>query len=186
MRCFTAVELDPPLRAPLVRLLRERLPPTRDVRWCTEQQLHVTLKFLGEVQDGQLAAVCNAVAAAAKSVEPFSLALTGLGCFPTARNPRVLWCGVEDEAEGCARWLELADPLFERLGFAREMRQFHPHVTLGRSKGPGGSDVMRRVLEEISVPKTPAMTVEEIVLFESRLTPSGAQYTSRFKARLGP
>jgi len=185
MRCFVAVELEPALRRPLTRLLREQLPRTREVRWCTEQQLHVTLKFLGEVSDGQLSAVCDAVTAAADSVEPFSLHLTGLGCFPSPRSPRVLWCGVEDPAGGCARWVDLADPLFEDLGFSRETRKFHPHITLGRSKSPAGSDVMRRVLEEVPAPATPTMTVEEVVLFESRLTPGGAQYTPRFKARLG-
>ena len=185
MRCFVAVELDPALRRPLVGLLRRQLPRTRDVRWCTEQQLHVTLKFLGEVSDGQLSAVCDVVAAAAEFVQPFSVRLSGLGCFPTVRNPRVLWCGVEDESDGCARWVELADPLFEDLGFPRETRRFHPHITLGRSKSPAGGDVMRRVLEEVSAPATPAMTVEQLVVFESRLAPGGAQYTPRFTARLG-
>ncbi|MBU0616328.1 MAG: RNA 2',3'-cyclic phosphodiesterase [Planctomycetes bacterium] len=185
MRCFVAVELDPALRRPLVGLLRRQVPRTRDVRWCTEQQLHVTLKFLGEVSDRQLSAVCDAVAAAAEFVQPFSVCLSGLGCFPTVRNPRVLWCGVEDESDGCARWVELADPLFEDLGFPRETRRFHPHITLGRSKSPAGGDVMRRVLEEVSAPATPAMTVEQIVLFESQLAPGGAQYTPRCTARLG-
>ncbi|MFQ5805367.1 MAG: RNA 2',3'-cyclic phosphodiesterase [Phycisphaerae bacterium] len=185
MRCFVAVELDRALRAPLERVLREQLPRTREVRWCTEQQLHVTLKFLGEVRESQLAALCDAVAAAAARVEPFLLRLTALGCFPGPRNPRVLWCGIEDKADGCARWLEFADPLLERLGFPREARKFHPHVTLGRSKSSAAGDVMRRVLEEVTVPPTQDMTVDQVVLFESRLSPHGAQYTPQFTARLG-
>ena len=185
MRCFVAVELEDAVRRPLARLVREQLPRTREARWCTEQQLHVTLKFLGEVSDGQLPAVCDAVNAAAQPLEPFALRLTGLGCFPSPRNPRVLWCGVEDATGGCARWLALADPLFEKLGFPRETRALHPHITLGRSRSPAGGDVMRRVLDEVSVPATPAMTVGEIVLFESRLAPGGAQYTPRLRAGLG-
>jgi 2'-5' RNA ligase len=185
MRCFVAVELEDALRRPLAGLLHRKLPRTRDVRWCTEQQLHVTLKFLGEVPVDQVSEICEAVTAAAEFVEPFSLTLAGLGCFPSGRAPRVLWCGVEDPSKGCARWVELADPLFENLGFARETRRFHPHVTLGRSKSPAGGEVIRRVLGEIAVPAAPAMTVGELVLFESRLAPGGAQYTPRFKARLG-
>jgi len=185
MRCFVAVELDPELRRPLVRLLREQLPRTREVRWCSEQQLHVTLRFLGDVQDDQVPAVREAMTAAAELVEPFTLSLGGLGCFPSARNPRVLWYGVEDAARGCSRWLELADPLFEELGFPREARAFHPHVTLGRGKSPAGGDVMRRVLEKVAAPTTGEMTVRQVVLFESRLLPSGAQYVPRFAARLG-
>lgn len=186
MRCFVAVELDPALRNPLVRMLREQLPRTRDVRWVTERQLHVTLKFLGDVKDGQLPGICDAIAAATAQVDPFPLHLTGLGCFPSPQNARVLWCGVEDGAAGCATWLKLADPLFEKLGFARETRAFHPHITLGRSKTPGGSGVMRQVLEEATAPPPRAMTVEQVVLFESRLDPRGAQYTPQFSARFGP
>lgn len=185
MRAFVAVELDRALRDPLVQLLREQLPRTRDVRWCTEQQLHVTLKFLGEVRDDQLSAVCDAITQAAERVEPFALRLMKLGCFPSPQNPRVLWCGTEDASSGCARWLKLADPLFEALGFPRETREFHPHVTLGRSRSRDGGSVMRRVLEDVSPPPPREMTVEEVVLFESRLDPRGAQYTPRLRARLG-
>ena len=96
MRCFVAIELAPALHRPLVRLLREQLPRTREVRWCSEQQLHVTLKFLGDVLDEQVPAVCDAVAAASEFIKPFTLRLTDLGCFPSPRNPRVFWCGVDD------------------------------------------------------------------------------------------
>ena len=185
MRCFVAIELDPALRQPLVKLLREQLPRTREVRWCSEQQLHVTLKFLGDVRDEQIPAICEAVAAAAGFVQPFALRLSGLGCFPSLRNPRVLWCGVEDATNGCARWLDLADPLFEELGFPRETRAFHPHVTLGRGKSPAGGNVIRRVLEEATAPSTPEMTVTQVVLFESRLLPTGARYIPQLAARLG-
>jgi len=185
MRCFVAVELADNLRQPLVRLLREELPPARDVRWCTEQQLHVTLKFLGDVRDEQVPAVCDAIQAAAEFVEPFDLRLGGVGCFPTPRNPRVLWAGVEDPTGGCTRWLELADPLFEELGFPRETRAFHPHITLGRGRDRGGSDVLRSVLAEVAAPPPQDMTVEKIVLFESRLGPRGARYIPQLEVRLG-
>jgi len=185
MRCFVAVELAPALRAPLVRLLRQELPPGRDVRWCTEQQLHVTLKFLGEVPAARLEAVCAAVAAASRDIEPFPLRLHGLGAFPGRGSPRVLWCGVEDPAGGCARWVRSADALLAPLGFAPEARAFHPHVTLGRSRGSAGAGLLRRVLAEVAAPSTPEMNVTEVVLFESRLAPTGAQYTPQFRARLG-
>ena len=185
MRCFVAIELDQPQRRPLVRLLRETLPRTRDVRWCSEQQLHVTLKFLGEVRDEQVPAICDAVAAASEFVKPFTLKLTDLGCFPSPRNPRVLWCGVADPTDGCARWLNLADPLFEELGFARETRAYHPHITLGRSKSAAGSRIICGVLDEVSAPAAPELAVKQVILYESRLLPSGAQYIPQFKAQLG-
>jgi 2'-5' RNA ligase len=185
MRTFVAIELDRALREPLVRLLREQLPRTRDVRWCTEQQLHLTLKFLGDVRDEQLAKVYDAVGQATRQVEPFTIRLAPLGCFPTPRSPRVLWCGIEDASRSCARWIELADPLFEALGFPRETRAFHPHITLGRSKNRDGGNVMRSVLDQLAPPPSRVMTVREVIVFESRLDPRGAQYTPHLHAPLG-
>jgi len=176
MRCFVAVELDPALRSPLVRVLREELPRTRDVRWCSEHQLHVTLKFLGEVADERIPEVCKVVAAAAVQLQPFAIRLSSLGCFPSPNNARVLWCGIEDPAAGCQRWLTLADPPLAELGFERETRAYHAHITLGRSKARDGSAVIRRVLETVPAPPPNEMTVDHLVLFESRLGPGGARY----------
>ncbi|HUU95328.1 MAG TPA: RNA 2',3'-cyclic phosphodiesterase [Phycisphaerae bacterium] len=185
MRCFVAIELDPALRSPLVRLLREQLPRTRDVRWCSEHQLHVTLKFLGEVADGQIPKVCEVVAAAAAQLQPFAVRLGGLGCFPSPNNARVCWCGIEDPNAACQRWLGLADPLLAELGFERETRAYHPHITLGRSKARSGSAVIRRVLETVPAPPPNEMTVDNLVLFESRLGPGGARYYPVSTAPLG-
>lgn len=176
MRTFIAIELEPALRRPLLRLLAEELPRSRDVRWCTENQLHLTLKFLGEVSDAVLPKVCDAAATAGGQVEPFPIRIRGLGCFPGPRNPRVLWCGVEDSTGGCRRWVELADPLLEELGFKRETRAFTPHITLGRSRNTGGTRVLTEALESAPAPDTDEMQVSQVIVFESRLLPAGAQY----------
>lgn len=185
MRCFVAIELDPALRNPLVRLLREQLPRTRDVRWCSEHQLHVTLKFLGEVADQQTPNACEVVAAAAAQLQPFAIRLSGLGCFPSPNRARVLWCGMEDTTAGCQRWLALADPPLAELGFERETRAYHAHITLGRSKARGGSAVIRHVLETVPAPPPNEMTVDHLVLFESRLGPGGARYYPVSQVPLG-
>jgi len=179
------MEISATARHALARLLREELPRTRDVRWCTVQQLHVTLKFLGELSERQLPGVCEALESAAAFVKPFEIRIADLGVFPSSRNPRVFWCGVDDPSQGCARWLDLADPLLAEHGFPRENRAFHPHVTLGRAKNPAGRKLLKRLLEHVPPPATPPFTVEEVVLFESRLAPTGAVYTPLFKAPLG-
>jgi len=176
MRTFIAVELEPGVRRPLIKLLREVFPAEREVRWCTEQQLHITLKFLGEIRDAQLAPVCEAVRQASGQVAPFTIRIRGLGGFPNPRNPRVLWCGVEDPAGGCRRWVELADPLLADLGFTPESRAFTPHITLGRSRSPAGSRVFQKILETTPPPQTDMMVVRQIIVFESRLLPTGAEY----------
>ncbi|MCK4341689.1 MAG: RNA 2',3'-cyclic phosphodiesterase [Phycisphaerae bacterium] len=185
MRTFIAIELEPALRGPLLKLLRG-LPPAEGVRWVTERQLHLTLKFLGEVRDAQLSQVCDAVVAAGSQVEPFSLRIKGLGVFPAPRNPRVLWCGVEDPTKGCRRWVEAADPLLAKLNFKPETRAYTPHITLGRSRSSAGARVLREVLETAPPLETEQMQVERVVVIESRLLPTGAQYKPLATVSLGP
>ena len=184
MRCFTAIELEPAVRAPLAKLVREKLPRNRDVRWCTEGQLHVTLKFLGEAPDRQIQAACAALEAASKGIAPFEIHIGNLGVFPAPHSPRVLWAGVDDPQRGCERWMAQAEPLFEELGIPREQRAFHPHLTLGRSKGAGGGRLMRQLLNDLQMPSVPTMIVREVVLFESCLAPTGAVYKAHHRAAL--
>ena len=184
MRTFIAIELEPGVKRPLLKLLRE-LPQSRDIRWCAENQLHLTLKFLGDVGDTVLPKVCDAVAAASAQVEPFPVSIAGLGCFPGPRNPRVLWCGVEDATAGCRRWVDLADPLFAELNFKPETRAFTPHITLGRNRSTAGGRVMQDVLETTTLPATAEMLVTQVIVFESRLSPSGAVYKPLATIRLG-
>ncbi len=185
MRTFIAVELDPPQRRPLLKLLQEVFPSSRDVRWCTENQLHVTLKFLGEIRPEQLSAICDAAQSACRQVPSFTLSVKGLGGFPTPRSPRVLWCGVDDPTQSCRRWVELADPLFAKLGFEPENRAFTPHITLGRSKSPAGNQLLREMLETAPAPETEPMTVRQVIVYESQLRPTGAVYTPRATLALG-
>ncbi len=184
MRTFIAVELEPAVQRPLLKLLRN-LPRLTDVRWVTEHQLHVTLKFLGDVADSQISRVCDIVRRTSAQIEPFPLRVHGLGCFPGPRNPRVLWSGIEDETGSCARWVQLADPLFEEMNFKPETRGFTPHLTLGRSRSTTGSNGLQRVLAEATPPDSPEMLVQEVVVFESRLLPGGAQYHALARLPLG-
>jgi 2'-5' RNA ligase len=184
MRTFIAIELAPDLKRPLVRMLRD-LPRADGVRWVTDQQLHLTLKFLGEVGDTVIGKVCEAAAKASAAVDPFEIRVAGLGVFPAPRNPRVLWCGIEDADRGCQRWVQAVDPLLADLGFKPETRAFAPHVTLGRSRSTAGAGALRDVLDNTPPPDTPTMRVKRVVVFESQLRPSGAVYNALATVALG-
>lgn len=191
MRCFAAVELDSTLREAIATRLIARLPRDPGVRWCTPQQLHVTLKFLGEIHEELLPRLCRVVGESAAGIEPFHLTLGDLGVFPSTRSPRVLWIAVQDPAAGCARWLAAADPRLSELGFERETRPYHPHVTLGRSRSPAGSRIMLDIVRDPAAIlgagglPTGRVRVEQVVLFESRLERSGAVYRPVYSAPLG-
>lgn len=185
MRTFIAIELAPDVKRALVRLLGQ-LPRHADVRWVTEDQLHLTLKFLGEVGDDELTRVCDAAAEACAAVPPFTLQMTTLGVFPAPRNPRVLWVGVDDAARACQRWVEVIDPELVELNFKPETRAFTPHITLGRSRSTAGGHVLRDALETITLPATELWEVSEVVVFESQLGRGGARYQPLARLPLGP
>ncbi len=184
MRCFVAVELEQAARDALTRLLRACRADGRDVTWTAPDKLHVTLRFLGEVEDAHLPAVCEIVQRVSASHSPFSIALTALGAFPSTSRPRVLWCGVSDPTRGCAAWAREAEPHFQSLGFAPETRDYHPHVTLGRARSPQGSSTLRRLLETPPEVEPWESFVEEIVLFSSDMDRRGLVYTPLLRVPL--
>ena len=150
-----------------------------------EDAVHLTIKFLGEQPAGRESEIAVALAGVAARARPFGLSVNGLGAFPDARRPRVLWAGLEPVPA-----LELLQHDVERtlaeLGFEPEARPFHPHLTLGRAKAGARRDAFaglealltRHVVRD-------AFAVENLVLMESRLTPAGAEYQSVTTLPLG-
>lgn len=184
MRCFVAVELNSDFRAALVAACCSHINTSSDVRWSSPAHLHVTLKFLGDLGAEELVPIFQVIRDAAERIEPFELTLGEFGGFPSARRPRVLWCGVNDELAGCARWVAYAEPRFEELGFEFEERPFHAHITLARARTDEGARSLGRCLPGLHLRPTPKLRVERIVLFESRLLPAGPEYKPLFTVAL--
>lgn len=177
MRTFIAIDLADDLKA-AVQGLVQRLSATRaDIRWVRPPGLHLTLKFLGEIDEGRAIKVKSVLAAVSSRHSPFRLALQGCGAFPNERRPRVLWIGFAPEPRLLALQEDLEGEL-EKAGFPREERPFRPHLTLGRVRGPAGVDRAVRTLAERSTEAEGVMDVKALTLFESRLHPQGADYIS--------
>ncbi len=175
MRTFIAIDLEPGLKTALQALIQKLKATGADVRWTHAGGLHLTLKFLGEVDEAEVASVKGVLEKVAGRHSSFPLAFAGTGVFPDEREPRVLWVGF---AAGPAL-LALQEDLERELeveGFAREKRAFRPHLTLGRVKGPGR---VRNAVQELGRERSESlggMTVRKVALFESRLRPEGAEY----------
>lgn len=184
MRCFVAVELSPTYQAALASACGPFTKAFPNVRWANPEQLHVTLKFLGDVGAEELPTIRTMIREAAEQVEPFELTLGPFGGFPDGRRPRVLWCGVNDESACCARWVAYAEPRFEELGFEFEERPFHAHITVARARTDAGASNLGKVLSKIESPPVPPLRVERIVLFESCLLPAGPKYKPVYSAAL--
>ena len=187
MRAFIAVDLAPEIKTVLSDLLRKlkRIAPPA-IHWAREESMHVTLKFLGEIDENQAAGISRVIATIAGETPAFSLTVRGAGTFPPSpRPPRVLWVGLEE----CPPLLALQANLeaaLEARGFPREKRPFHPHLTLGRIKAPGGLGAVLEAVRKNETSLWGEMTAGELVLFRSLLRPSGAEYTPLEKGIFRP
>lgn len=182
MRCFAAVEVSSPdVRQALVRAcdeLRRALGADAGlVKWVRPDQFHFTLRFFGELGPTEVEAAAQALRRAAAGTAPFPLAVAGLGAFPSARSPRVLWAGT---GEGREQLIALARRLEDELAaaaFGREERPFQPHLTLGRVRQ--GADLaapLRGLLTRPPV-RYGDWLVDRLVLMRSELLPAGPRYT---------
>ena len=177
MRLFVAFGLPPRERREIhesCAVLRERDLP---VRWVPPDRYHVTLKFLGEVDDERVEALAGALHGAARETEPFEVELSGVGAFPTIRRPRVLWLGV-DASPRLRSLKQDVEWAMAGEGFEREARTFHPHLTLGRALPDGGAGAFRgldEVAAEMDV--SCAVRLDGIELMRSVLSSEGPRYS---------
>ena len=184
VRVFVALDLPSKAKETLratVTALEPQLAP--GVRWVDPGGIHLTLKFLGDVDKEMVNDLLKAMEQSALAFNPnsFRLALSGLGVFPNAREPRVLWAGVEGDLEELKTLQLLMDRHISDLGFDRERRPFRPHLTIGRVRDqvlPGERRKIGEVLARTALPPTDAWDVEEVHLIRSTLTPEGAIYDS--------
>ncbi len=189
MRLFLAVELDDAARraaADAARTLAaalERRGIRHGIGWVGPANLHFTLHFLGEVDAPTARAVIDAVSPPL-AVPPFELALAGLGTFPAAGPPRVIWLGVSDGARELADVHGEVGRRLEGVGVPIERRPFSAHLTLGRVKSPVGPR-LREAFADVPAVREARCQVDHLTLFESRLSPRGATYSVIATARLG-
>lgn len=176
VRVFIAVPLDPELRDAAAGL-RRRLNATADLlRWVPPGNLHLTLKFLGEIAERRLAKVTEAVRDAARRSQPFTITLTGAGAFPSSRRPQVVWVGVREGSEALVALVRDLDAALQRLKFPREKRPFRPHLTVARAKHAGPLPDLSGPLSGLEGLDVGMQAVDTVVVMESQLHPSGAIY----------
>jgi 2'-5' RNA ligase len=154
--------------------MREAAPR---LSWVTEERLHLTIEFLGDQPDDALPGLRDALTGAAASHAPVTLALRGLGAFPNLRAPRIVWMGVEPDPNLELLQHDLAGAC-EALGYERDARAFRPHITLGRARTPLRADAARSLAAAArSVTWSATVEARSVDIMESRLLPSGAQYS---------
>ncbi len=189
LRAFLAAELPPDLQdtihtatADLRQMLRGDL-----IRWVPAHNVHLTLKFLGDVSPSSLELIEQMMMAEATQFPAFEVQVEGLGCYPNPRRPRVLWVGLRAPAE-LASLQRAIEAAAARLGYESEERDFSPHLTIGRVRQNASSTDqhnIRTALDEVRVGWLGTARVDAIHLFKSELRPEGSVYTRLFSAPLG-
>jgi 2'-5' RNA ligase len=178
LRLFFAVELSAEVRAASashIERLRRDFPRLR-VSWARPASLHVTLKFLGEVEASRVASLSLAGAGAAKGLAPFNLSAASAGAFPPSGAARVLWLGIGDDSGRLALLQRRLEEGCEAVGFPRESKSFKPHLTIARLRTPGGAAALSEAHRQ--TPFGPfEFNVSEFVLMRSELGPGGSRYT---------
>lgn len=184
MRVFVAINLSPQEKARLETAARPLVESRFPVRWVDPQSVHLTLKFLGEVDEDRLPELCAAVDSAAAGCKGLDMVVNGFGAFPSLRRPRVVWAGVDDDPllSGLQERVESA---LGALGFEPEPRRFHPHLTLGRARKharPTEFNGFDELLGQLAYEDS--FWAAAVDVMESRLKPSGATYSVIHSVRL--
>jgi RNA 2',3'-cyclic 3'-phosphodiesterase len=184
-RIFVAVDISVEARnkvADYIETLRNEFPKVW-VGWDKAEKLHLTLKFLGDSDEKQVADLQNILNGISTNITNFKLQISNTGVFPDAKNPRILWIDVFDEQGNLAKINSLLENECERIGFARESRKYVPHLTIGRIREPNNAkELVQKHLQNRFEPVE--FEISEIVIYESQLMPTGSNYSIVSKHKL--
>jgi 2'-5' RNA ligase len=184
MRAFLGIGLPIGVRDAIVSAIAQVRGLHAPVAWTAPENLHITLYFLGDISPERVALVKRSMREAASGIGPFSLAAVGGGAFPGTRNPRVFWVGLLEPLELVRQLQQNMVNALSGAGFPREDRPFHPHITVGRSRGalpPAWGERFHQVLSGKGFGVVP---VSSFTLYESRLGPGGAVHIPLCEFRL--
>lgn len=179
MRAFIAIELPQDIKTYLARIQDRLKTAGADVKWVEPKNIHLTLKFLGEIEEEKLNQICAIIKKIASCGNSFDMQISSVGAFPKISYPRVIWIGIEKGSEQIKEIAQNLENSLLSLGFQKENRPFSSHVTIGRLRSSLNKAKLIQALTELvgnSSANNPEFTVTKLTLFKSTLTPKGPIY----------
>ncbi len=177
IRAFIAINLPPPVKE-LASHIREQFRDCgRTIRWVDPKNVHLTIKFLGDIPKEKIESVGKAIEKAVENIQPFRMEIDGMGTFPNLRHPRVLWMGVKEPSETLVQMETRISSNLATLGFEREKKKFSPHITLGRVRSNEKKALISKLIQSLELPACPEINVKSVELFKSELKPTGAVHS---------
>lgn len=185
MRVFIAIELSDEIKDTLARIQSHLKYAGADIKWVEKNNIHLTLKFLGEIDEKKREKVEAALDEAVKSVRPFEISLKDIGAFPKIEFLRVIWAGLDKGAKESAEAAAKIDEALSKIGFDKETRPFAAHLTIGRVRSPKNKDALKEKIDSLSKQFTAnsSQYINSINLFQSTLTPTGSIYTKLHESK---
>jgi 2'-5' RNA ligase len=177
IRSFIAIELPGQVVEAIKKLQEDLRKCGLGIRWVRPENIHLTLKFLGNISEEDVEPITGVLKTAADTTEPFHLRGQGLGIFPGISRPRVIWVGMSGDVEPLKQFQLRVEEGLEQLGFPKEKRPFRSHLTLGRVKGNLEKRILLEVIEQLGNFESDSFTADSIILFRSDLQRGGAVYT---------
>ena len=177
LRAFVAVPIPDSVAIFLQQVQARIQLPVINIRWVAEKNIHLTLKFLGDIDPSQVSAVAAQMDAAVGTIPPFSLVAKGVGVFPNLRHARVLWVGLAGRLDRLTAIQATLESGLESIGFKREPREFSAHLTIGRIRRRIDAQRIGASLDPVKDATSDWFRVDRLVLFKSLLKPNGPEYS---------
>lgn len=184
MRIFIAIEIPEGVRNLLGQIQTHLKYAGADVKWVVKENVHLTLKFLGEVSEDKISYIKSILDEIGKSTKSFELNLKDIGAFPKIEYPRVIWVGLGKGAPESKALAERIDEALSKIGFQKETRPFASHLTIGRVRSPKNREVLKEKIESYQLSTISYQLIGSVILFQSTLTPRGSIYTKLHEVQL--
>lgn len=177
MRAFIAFKLPDRIQVFIREIQKELKQRGLKLKWVLPENVHLTLKFLGDIPGDRIDLIETAIKASAEGLRPISLFAAGIGVFPNASRPRVVWIGIDGEIGILKGFQRKLDENLEHLGFQAEARTYKGHLTIGRVRKAPDPEKLKTAIRDFFDYTTEPFHVDEVILFQSDLKPEGAVYT---------
>ncbi len=177
IRTFIAVELPKPILSSVCSVQDRLRSFGFHIRWIPSTNIHLTLKFLGNIHTADVEKIGNTIAGSVTDVTPLSLFVEGVGVFPNIRRPRVLWVGIAGQIDALKRLQKRLEEQLSYLGYPKERRPYRGHLTLGRVKGKIDSEKLQFAMDTCKGFRSNSFAAREVCLIKSQLKSTGSQYS---------
>ena len=183
IRAFIAIPLDPKIQHSIECMQDHLKKSNNDIKWVKPENIHITLKFLGDVTTEQINSVKQTLSNCTHNTRPFKVELSQLGAFPNIECPRTLWIGLKDSKQQLNRMAVSLEIALGKIGFQDDQRPFSPHITIGRIRSSKNIDALAQSTSSYQISENCTQTISKIILFQSTLTSEGPIYKSLYQIK---